>query len=249
MNYQYRADCLTDIGKKRTSNQDVILEAPEYGFYAVSDGMGGLVHGGETSAMIKERLPLRIARIFAEAKERLTPENATAALTEQVCLLNEEIFSLGRADNVRDFGATLTGVWFIGRHAVFINIGDSRGYIFREGGLRQITKDHTLAAYLVASGELTPEEAFGHSSNNRLMRYMGMNPPAKPETFIEEISPGCGILLCSDGLYGMITDEEIARILQEHGKAPAQALIDAANARGGKDNISAAYIAVEATEA
>jgi serine/threonine protein phosphatase PrpC len=233
--------------------------------------MGGLIHGGETSALIKERLPGLVAKALAaavgalpegegslpEAGNTLTPERAALALAEQTRLLNEEIFSLGQDSNARDFGATLTGVWFIGQHAVFVNIGDSRGYIFNsgnsghdghdvnKGALRQITKDHTLAAYLVASGELTAEEARGHSSSSRLLRYVGMRPPAKPETFIETVNPGLGILLCSDGLYGMLEDDEIARILSENGKTPARALVDAANARGGRDNISVVYIAAE----
>ena len=125
-----------------------------------------------------------------------------------------------------------------------MNIGDSRGYIFMDGALTQVTKDHSLASHLVDRGELTKKEARNHPSNARLLKYVGMKPPVTPDIFVEQLMPGCEALLCSDGLHGMVEDEEIAKILSDKSDGPAEKLIGAANANGGKDNVSVIHIVV-----
>lgn len=243
--YTFTVDKDVDKGKVRSSNQDEVILLPECFFFAVSDGMGGLINGGETSQLIKEKLGEIMKTACMELSEDSSEDSAEEILKTKICLLNEQIYTEGIQYGPDRFGATLSGVWLVGDCVIFANIGDSRGYIFKDNVLRQITKDHNLAAHLVEIGELTKEEARNHPANSRLLRFIGMKPPAKPELFKEKITPGCAILLCSDGLHGMVDDEEIAKILSEKNGGIAEKLIETANNNGGKDNISAIYIAID----
>ena len=242
--YAFRYDSLVDIGNRRSSNEDEAIELPEQSFFAVSDGMGGLPEGGDTSKIIKERLlPLIMKNAMLDLQENVSPEHAGMILAEKVKTLNDIIYDLGNDYGEGRFGATLSGVWLVGDSAVFINIGDSRGYLYEDGNLSQVTKDHNVAAHLVERGELTKEEARNHPSSSRLLKYIGMPPPAVPDTFIMKVKPGSGILLCSDGMHGMLEDSEILSIISGGDDAAAR-LISAANENGGRDNISVVYITI-----
>jgi len=244
--FQYASK--VDMGAKRASNQDEVICCPEYAFFAVADGMGGLYGGGETSAMIAKVLPGLIGQAYENIKKDLCPERAAELLKEQARLISDNIYEkMNRGGNF-DYGATLCGVWLMGSHAIFVNMGDSRGYWLGcyERHIRQITKDHNVAAELVASGELSLEEARYHSSSAMLTRFMGMNSPALPDAFIQELKTGDIILLCSDGLHGMVDDEHLTRLLRgsKNPDLVVNRLIDEANGAGGKDNISAVYIKI-----
>ena len=237
-----------DIGAKRASNQDEVVCCPEYGFFAVSDGMGGLYGGGETSAMIAKALPGLIGEAYEKLEKDICPERAAELLNEQASMISDNIYEKMNSGGNFTYGATLCGVWLTGGHAVFVNIGDSRGYWLGdyEKHIRQITNDHNVAAELVASGELSREEARHHSSSAMLTRFVGMNSPALPDTFIQECRAGDRILLCSDGLHGMVDDEHLTLLLRG-SKNPdnvVNCLIDEANRAGGNDNISAVYIKI-----
>lgn len=246
--YDFRAAAWVDIGRRRSSNQDEIIECPKSGFFAVSDGMGGLQDGGETSAFIKKILPDMIRNAASDIKKEHSPKKIAAVLQEQVRTLSDSIYDTGNRDGHYRFGATVSGVWLMGRYAVFVNLGDSRGYILRRyrRNVWQVTTDHNVAALLVAKGELTREEAQSHPSRNRLNRFVGMQSPALPDVFVEEVKPGDRILLCSDGLHGMIDDRKFARILRSSGNMTSvcRKLIDTANENGGHDNISVVYIRI-----
>jgi serine/threonine protein phosphatase PrpC len=239
----------SDVGAKRATNQDEVICCPEYGFFAVSDGMGGLYGGGETSAMIAKVLPSSISKAYGELQMNSCPEHSADLLSGQVRLISDSIYKTINRTSGFVYGATLCGVWLVGQFAVFINLGDSRGYILpsRKRRIRQITEDHNMAAVLVAAGELTRKEARNHPSSSSLTRFVGMGSPALPETFIEKVNTGDRILLCSDGLYGMLDDECLPRLMRSC-KSPAKAvkrLIDEANFAGGRDNISLVYIKIE----
>ncbi len=246
--YGFREASLFDIGKHRKTNEDQVIECPEYGFFGVSDGMGGLSDGGKTSQMIATVLPGLVRQASAELREVPSAPNAADILEDAVRMISNSIYETGNRGGSISFGATLCCVWLIDEYAVFINLGDSRGYLlpYYKHRLRRITRDHNVAALLVEQGELTPEAARNHPSSTRLTKFVGMPSPAGPETFIEAIGPGDRILLCSDGLHGMVEDQGICRIIRS-SRSPRMVcgrLIDEANANGGADNISAICVKI-----
>ncbi|MDR1633302.1 MAG: protein phosphatase 2C domain-containing protein [Dysgonamonadaceae bacterium] len=249
--YEFQAAALVDMGLKRSSNQDEVITCPKQGFYAVSDGMGGLPNngGGVTSGIIRQILPMMIENIAAEYQSDPAPENAARLLCEQVQLLSNNIYDTGNKEGFTRFGATLSGVWLVGGSAVFVSLGDSRGYIlpFRKRHIRQVTADHNVAALLVEKGEITKAEAHNHPSSSQLFQFAGMPAPARPFISIVDIRRGDCILLCSDGLHGMVDEMHFPRLIRSSRRNPEKIcrnLINEANANGGRDNISTVYIKV-----
>jgi serine/threonine protein phosphatase PrpC len=248
--YSFCAASALDIGLVRENNEDRVIACPELGFYAVSDGMGGLTDGGQTSDMVARVLPGLIEQCAAEIRsEGFTPVFAANLLEESVRMVSDSIYEVANTRGRIGFGATLSGVWLVDGYAVFINLGDSRGYLlpWYSRKLRQVTEDHNVAQLLVQEGELTREQARGHRTSSQLTRFMGMPSPAAADYFIEKIRPGDRILLCSDGLSGMVEDQDIRGVMRS-SKSPVTIcgrLVGAAKAGGGRDNISAVYIKIE----
>jgi serine/threonine protein phosphatase PrpC len=241
--------CGVDIGLKRHTNEDVTVSCPEYGFFAVSDGMGGLGGGAETAEMIAKSLPTFIGKAYKELSDNPSPALAEKLLKTQIGLISDNIYeNLNAKKSQAVYGATLSCVWFIGNHAVFLNLGDSRGYLldYYKRRILQVTADHNVAALLVAGGEITEEEARNHPSSAALTRFVGMESPAPSDTFIHKVRPGDRILLCSDGLHGMVEDNRLPTILRSSRsqKHVVKRLIGEANRAGGRDNISAVYIKI-----
>lgn len=250
--YGFHAATQTDTGRRRASNQDVAVSCPAEGFYAVSDGMGGLPcnGGGITSHMIGKVLPLIIRDAAALLDtEQPVPEHAAELLEQHVRLLSDNIYDMGNSERHIFYGATLSGVWLVDRHAVFVNLGDSRGYYLpsRSKKISQVTADHNLAALLVDLGELSKAEAGSHPSSSQLLQFAGMPAPAKPDVYVCEVRPGDRLLVCSDGLYGMVDDARLPRLMRSAKRNPdtvCRHLIGEANAGGGRDNISAVYLKI-----
>ena len=130
-------------------------------------------------------------------------------------------------------------------HKVYVaHVGDSRAYVFNQATLRQITQDHSLVARLVELGQATPEEALTHSHRNVLYRAVGQAGSLEVDTFLQPFPVGSGLLLCSDGLWGLVSDKEISDILT-HSPTPQKALeqmVVTANRKGGDDNITAVLV-------
>lgn len=246
--FSYRYAALTDIGRQRESNQDEVILCPEFNFFAVSDGMGGLKHGGETSAYVKEAMPQLLEVYYSENLRHEDADTAAAGLLDSVKLLSDQLFLKANHPNYFQYGATLVGVFLHGNKAIFVCLGDSRGYQvpkFKKTPI-QVTADMNVAGILVRNGEMTKEEAAGSEASSRLTAFVGMPSPATPETYIVDVKPGDRLLLCSDGLYGMIPEWEMARLMRS-SKNPdkvCRRLIDCANQNGGRDNISAVYIKI-----
>ena len=247
--YTLRAAGLTDIGRRRRSNQDEVILAPEIGFFGVSDGMGGLTNGAAAAAYVKKSMPLLLENSLKDwASQGLTPEQVSERLEEVVRVCSDHLFARGNTDRFYSFGATLAGVQLYGDSAVFVSLGDSRGYVLRKYRKlpEQITEDMNIAGVLVRAGEMTKEEALGRPESSRLTAFVGMTAPAAPAAYVTKIHPGDRIFLCSDGLYSMVPEREIARIMRS-SRSPAricQRLIEKANENGGRDNISVAYIKI-----
>ena len=248
--YQFRFAGQVDIGKSRKSNQDEVLLDPELGFFGVSDGMGGLENGAAASAFVKKGLPMLLEKYARDwDKTQTTAEEVGNQLIECTAALSDHLFMQGNTERFFSFGATLAGVLLYGNKAIFVWLGDSRGYVLRKHKRKplQITEDMNLAGVMVQAGEMTREEACHSPLSSKLTAFVGMTAPAAPEVSVTEIRPGDRIILCSDGLYGMVQERNMARILRS-SRSPervCQRLIEKANENGGRDNISAVYIKIE----
>lgn len=246
--YSYRYAGLTDIGLRRDSNQDEVILCPEFNFFAVSDGMGGLEHGGETSAYVKEAIPQLLASYYSEELRSGDVKNAAESLLNCVQLLSDHLFLQANHPSYFQYGATLAGVFLHRDKAIFICLGDSRGYRlpkYKKNPV-QITEDMNVAGILVRNGEMTKEEAAESEASSRLTAFVGMPSPATPEAHIVDVKPGDRLLLCSDGLYGMVPERDLARQMRS-SRSPdkvCQRLIAGAIQNGGRDNISAVYIRI-----
>ena len=246
--YEYSVGSLVDIGKKRKSNQDEEIICPKAGFFAVSDGMGGVSNGGDTSQLIRKVMPDIMEGALGKLSTDSSPEFAGELLKKQICIISDTIFDTANRCGRNNYGATLSSVWLIGRYAIFVNIGDSRGYLLLqdEEKIRTVTVDHNVVALLVQRGEITKEEARFHPLSYKLTRFVGMVKPALPDIFIHEVRPGDNILLCSDGLHGMINDSDLPSILRSETNPThvCQQLVEKANANGGNDNIAVVYLKI-----
>ena len=245
---------LTDTGKKRKENQDRIILDAKDGFFAVSDGMGGLRRGGDAAEYVCMSMPGLMGILTEECGAGTAPEEAAERLKQTAGVLSDTLFRKGNSPTRFDYGATLAGVWLYGDRAVFICLGDSRGYRLRkdETELKQLTEDMNIAGIMVRNGLMTKSEGARSPSSSRLTAFVGMEEPATPESDIREIRPGDMMLLCSDGLYGMVPEAEILEEMRAGNDLEeiCHRLIDRANRYGGRDNISAVIICIgEQTDA
>lgn len=228
----------SDTGKKRTENQDAFLCDADLGVFAVSDGMGGLRYGKETSREV-----IRLLQMFVsfENFQTLNESESCSLLETMILEINQEIIDMGNTDDRYPlYGSTLTGFLVQDGKAVVFNVGDSRVYLLRRGcELQQLTTDDSLLQSIL-KGNVEPSEEEKIRAAGILLQYMGMCETLKPKTQIVKLQEGDILCACSDGLSGMITDEQIASVLieeisiEEKGKK----LICKANEAGGKDNIT-----------
>lgn len=239
----------TDVGRTRALNEDNLLVVeqpsalrhlkPPVGFYAVADGMGGHAAGDVASRVTVETLAQLANDRYAEGLD-------TAQWLEQVAqAANREVFEQGRAAH-SDMGCTLVMAVCEGDAVTVANVGDSRAYHLTPQGIHQITVDHSLVERLVAAGQITPEEARTHPQRNVVYRVIGNRAELEADHFNLLVAPGEAILLCSDGLSGMILDEQIWQIwlAAADPQAACERLVDAANAAGGNDNITVIIVQV-----
>ena len=221
---------VTDVGRVRDGNEDDFLDqANRLGLVAVADGMGGHRAGEVASATALEALRAAVA---SGQPLRDAIEGANDAVLEK-SVSDQELHGMG---------TTLTaGMLGSDGYLVVGHVGDSRAYLARDGELTQITNDHSLVEEMVRGGELTREQAEVHPRRSIITRALGIDPQVEVDEFPLELRPGDRILFCSDGLTTMVRPDEIASILgREHDpKRAAQLLVDAANAAGGEDNVTA----------
>ena len=226
-----RAAGLTDTGRRRLRNEDAFVCEPP--LFAVTDGMGG-ARAGEIAAELA-------ATALEEGAAQVRGTDALVALVEEA---NRRIWQRSVEDpQTTGMGAVATvALVEDGSGTVAIgHVGDSRAYLLREGGIEQLTRDHSLVAELVESGVLTPEEAERHPQRSAITRALGTEPSVEVDAFTVGGRPGDVFLLCSDGLSAMVADDVVASTIEEMGRDPsraADALVSAANARGGEDNIT-----------
>ncbi|HEX9299393.1 MAG TPA: Stp1/IreP family PP2C-type Ser/Thr phosphatase [Actinomycetota bacterium] len=227
------AGVATHVGQVRTGNEDAYLLEPP--LYAVADGMGGH-RGGEVASQLALTT---IAESFRKGQE---------PFADQVQEANRAVFERSGADRaVAGMGTTLTAAVIEGNLAHLVHVGDSRAYLLRAGSLRQLTDDHTLVNRMVKAGEITPGEAEVHPHRNVLVRALGTESDVELDEQDVGLLEGDRLLLCSDGLTGMLTEEQIQAILGSTQSAPQEAadrLVVAANRAGGVDNITVVVLDV-----
>jgi protein phosphatase len=222
----------TDVGKVREKNEDSLLV--EHPLYAVADGVGG-ARGGEVAS-----------RIAVETLEELA-HKGEGSLGDHVRRANELVFERSTSDRqVAGMGTTLTAAVIEGGAAHLAHVGDSRAYLLRAGGLRQLTDDHTLVQRMVKAGEITRDEAEVHPHRNVIVRALGMEPDVEVDETTVALLDGDRILLCSDGLTGMVAEQQLQAILETEPdpKRATDRLVRAANRAGGIDNITVVVIDV-----
>ncbi len=225
----------THLGKIRQINEDSFLidKKDTFVLLVVADGMGGHNAGEVASAMA--------TRCILEYIDENSVDDAEDALRSAICYANKEIHhSASSVQKNHGMGTTVTAALIKGNSAVVANVGDSRAYLFSQGELTQITKDHSFVQQLVDKKLITHEEAKTHPRRNLITRAVGTAKRIVVDTFKLQLKKGDKLMLCSDGLTGHVPDEKIASVLDSKSDAGALAYLLQAEAlkMGGSDNIT-----------
>jgi serine/threonine protein phosphatase PrpC len=245
----------TDVGMVRSNNQDSALsffftshsaeERPDFGLFVVADGMGGHEDGEKASAITTRVVAAHITNsiympILSEGDDVERPP-ITEALVSAVQKANSQVIN-----TVPNGGTTATAVAVIGDLAYIAHVGDTRAYLITKDNIEQITRDHSLVQRLIELDQLTPEDAANHPQKNVLYRALGQNESLEVDTLTRRLPPSSRVLLCSDGLWGLVKEREIFEIATNNPN-PQEAcdkLVALANTRGGVDNITAILLRV-----
>jgi protein phosphatase len=230
-----RVGARTDVGRVREGNEDAYTA--EDPLYAVADGMGGH-QGGEVASKLALETLARAA-------------DGRSDLAEVVRDANRTVYSRAAQDpGLAGMGTTLTAVLVQDDRLHLAHVGDSRLYLLRDGSLDRVTRDHTVVERMVEEGRMTSEDAKIHPQRSILTRALGVEEDVQVDEADIDVRPGDRVLLCSDGLTGMVEDDDIGRILQEHPdpQEASDALVAAANQAGGQDNITAVVLDVQGSE-
>ncbi len=227
---------LTDTGRQRRANEDAFFaRAP---LFVVADGMGGAQAGEVASATAIEVLAAGLG-------EGESVEQQLSAVVQQA---NAQIHALSVADDERaGMGTTITAAYVGENNVTLVHVGDSRCYRWRDGILERLTDDHSLVEEMVRQGQLTPEQALEHPQRSIITRALGPESVVEPDAQTINARDGDLLLLCSDGLSTMITDDQIAAEMAREKplNATARGLIAAANEAGGRDNITVVLLQLE----
>ncbi len=236
---------ITDVGAVRRQNQDAFrVEQPRPGqaLVTVCDGMGGARAGNIASELAVGAFGDKVLELLADPERAGEPG---AVLLEAVEAANQVVCA--RADTDPDclgMGTTLVAALVTEERCHLVNVGDSRAYLASDEGIRRITRDHSLVEDLVRRGEITPEQARNHPQTNLITRALGAAETARPDLYQEPYTPGAFLLLCSDGLSNMVTDQEMLYEII-HGGEPSDCckrLLDTALSRGAPDNVTAVLL-------
>ncbi len=243
----------TDVGKVRDHNEDNFLVDKKLALFIVADGMGGHAAGEVASAIAvrtvheevkKEKDLLADYVAGATGAAKVTPKDIVALLEHAVLRACSRIHEEAQNDaEKRGMGTTLSAIMVVGNQGFIAHVGDSRIYMLREGRVQQITEDHTVFNELIKRGKLTLEQIEKVAHKNAITRAVGVYERVDVDTLVLELLPGDTFVLASDGLTGYLeTAEELLPHLGKGGDAAAKSLIELANSRGGKDNITAVIV-------
>jgi PPM family protein phosphatase len=235
----------TDVGRRRPHNEDSYLRDDELGLYIVADGVGGNAKGEVASAESVDLVHswVRRWRATLEAHTASPTEDNTnivrrllESAVQSACYM---VFGMGQLDpRQKGMSSTLSSLLVSGGIGFIAQVGDSRVYLARKGRVVQLTEDHTLVNFRLKLGLITPEEAASAPGKNVITRAVGHQDYVEVDTLDIKTELGDRFLLCSDGLHGYLQDGELERLLEGGREEVASALVDLANDRGGRDNIT-----------
>jgi serine/threonine protein phosphatase PrpC len=231
----------TDVGRKRFHNEDSvahivptdpIMMMKKGALLIVADGMGGHA-AGEVASEIAVNT---VCNMYYQDPT----EDVPSVLVRAVVSANSIIYQRSaETQSQQGMGTTCVAAVVQGTTAYIANVGDSRAYLIRQGQIRQITQDHSWVAEQIQAGLMTPEQASTHAMRNMITRSLGFYPTVAVDIFTEQVTEGDMLLLCCDGLSGMVSDSEILQIVQQFGpQEGVYRLIERANEYGGVDNIT-----------
>ena len=238
----------TDVGMIRSGNEDNFdLDVNgARGIFIVADGMGGHA-AGEVASEMAVQIVLRELKDVSESPDA----PVTRVLGESLRLANRAIHdrTITEVDK-QGMGTTASVLVLTDTRYLIGQVGDSRVYLLRDGGLKQLTKDHSYVQEQVDLGNLTPEQARYHPYSNVITRCVGASPEVEPDLYSGDARRGDVFLIASDGLTGMVDDRRLAQLLMSRAEPErkVQALISEANGRGGLDNITAIVVHVDDVE-
>lgn len=229
----------SDVGRVRSGNEDALFLGTTV--FAVADGMGGHRGGEVASATALGPLAALDGQRFGD------PDATLDALTAAVVAANTAVARRSHDDPaLQGMGTTLTAVLVDGREAHLVHVGDSRAYLARGERLVQLTDDHTLMQTLLDQGRITRDQIATHPHRSVITRAVGVADDVEVDGMLLTLRDGDRLILCSDGLTGVVDDVTIARTVREHDPATAvERLVDAANAAGGPDNITVVIVAAD----
>lgn len=239
----------TDRGVVRDHNEDTLLMMPEAGVYMVADGMGGHAAGEVASAMAVEAVRDTVETPMWGRLDGVLPAFRTTMVLSSFYQANRRVLQASLSNPAqRGMGTTMVGVVVRDGYVDIINLGDSRGYLIRDGRIVQISHDHSLVQELIDSGKLdTPEKVAAFPHKNIITQAIGTRPELAPDVFEVSSRAGDIYLLCSDGLVNEQTDEEILSVVKSHAGDLSGAvtdLIGRAKAHGGRDNVTVVLVQV-----
>ncbi|MFG6457363.1 Stp1/IreP family PP2C-type Ser/Thr phosphatase [Roseateles sp. BYS96W] len=231
----------TDVGRARDNNEDSVALDEAAGLAVLADGMGGYNAGEVASQMLTSFICTELGRWLKDAGREARAGEVKRAMDICVDNANRAIFNAANTNpKYAGMGTTLVLGAFRPEGLLLGHVGDSRGYRLRAGRLAQITRDHSLLQEQIDAGLITPEEAAYSSNKNLVTRAVGVEDTVLMELHLHEVQVGDVYLFCSDGLSDMVDDDSIANLLHGNPALPdaARTLINAANDRGGRDNIA-----------
>lgn len=247
---KYEFSARTDCGRVRSNNEDAVSVDIPNQIAVLADGMGGYNAGEIASSMATQFVSAEMARWLAQARRPLVSNEVRRAL--EICIenANSAIFSAAQGNACYNgMGTTLVAGVFFGNRLMLAHVGDSRGYRLRAGQLVQLTRDHSWLQEQIDAGLITPQQAQQSGQRNLVTRALGVEEVMAVEINEFPVEPHDLYLMCSDGLSEMLSATEIAALI--HTPAPLDEkvlhLIDAANVRGGRDNISVVLVQASAT--
>ena len=230
-----------DRGRERSNNEDAVAIDEGLALAVLADGMGGYNAGEVASEMATTRICTEFGDWLRSHGAQATDAEVRRALDQCVADTNRAIFDTARADpQYAGMGTTLVVALLRENRLLVAHVGDSRAYRLRGGRLQQITRDHSLLQAQIDAGLISEAEAAMSTHKNLVTRAVGVEESVNLEAHLHEVQPGDLYLLCSDGLSDMLDSAEIAQVLKMHDLLPeaGNALVDAANDAGGRDNIS-----------